>query len=62
VYFADNFRVRTLIVAGDGDAEALELYNTLSARRVDCGLLKTGQTPGERIADWSTILAWLARN
>jgi dipeptidyl aminopeptidase/acylaminoacyl peptidase len=62
VYFADNFRVRTLIVAGDGDAEALELYNTLSGRRVDCGLLKSGQTPGERVADWSTILAWLARN
>jgi acylaminoacyl-peptidase len=61
-YFADNFKIRTLVVARDGDAQALELYSTLGTRGVECALLKAGRTPGERIADWSTVLAWLARN
>jgi acylaminoacyl-peptidase len=61
VYFADNFKIRTLVLAGDGDPDALELYHTLCARGVECALLKTGRIPGERVADWSTMLAWLAR-
>src|SRR5262249_28036048 len=62
VYFADHFKARTLVLAEDGDSQSVELYQALAARGIECALLRAGRTPGDRIADWATILTWLARN
>ena len=63
VYFAQNFKTPTLVLAGDPDPESDELYFALQVRKVDSALVRMG--PGEKPSEWilesDAILAWLAR-
>ena len=63
VYFAQNFKTPTLILAGDPDAESDELYFALQQRKVDSALVRMGapEKPSEWVLEVDTILAWLAR-
>ncbi len=63
VYFAQNFKTPTLVLAGDPDAESDELYFALRERKVDSALVRMGapEKPSEWVLELDTILAWLAR-
>ena len=62
VYFAANFHTPTLVIAGDRDPGAEELYFALQARKVDSALVRLDAArPGQVILEWETTLGWLAR-
>jgi acylaminoacyl-peptidase len=63
IYFAGNFRTPTLVIAGDSDPGAEELYFALQARKVDSALLRLGKTvrPSQVILEWEASLAWLGK-
>jgi dipeptidyl aminopeptidase/acylaminoacyl peptidase len=62
VYFAENFRTPTLVIAGDRNPGAEELYFALQARKVDSALVHLGAPrPGQVILEWEATLAWLER-
>jgi len=59
IYFAANFQTPTLVLAGERDAEAEELYFALRQRKVDCALVRIGS---DRVLELRAILAWLANH
>jgi acylaminoacyl-peptidase len=63
IYFAKNFKTPTLVLAGDPDPQADELYFALRARQVDCALVRIadGRKPGARSLEMEATLAWLKR-
>jgi acylaminoacyl-peptidase len=63
IYFASNFRTPTLVIAGDADPGAEELYFALQARKVDSALLRLGKParPSQVILEWEATLAWMQR-
>jgi acylaminoacyl-peptidase len=63
VYFAGNFRTPTLLLAGDPDPGAEELFFALQARKVDSALVRLAQPsrPSQVVLEWETTLAWLER-
>ena len=63
VYFAGNFRTPTLVLAGDTDPGAEELYFALQARKVDSALLRLGNEghPSRMILEWEATLGWLTK-
>jgi len=61
VYFAQNFKTPTLVLADEEDAEARELYGALKERVAGSAMLQLGISPRERVADWVAVLDWLAR-
>jgi acylaminoacyl-peptidase len=63
LFFAQNFRTPTLVLARARDPEAEELYFALQMRRVDSALVRLSDAgrPGERILEWETVLGWLGR-
>lgn len=62
VYFAGSFRTPTLVIAGDRDPGAEELYFALQARKVDSALVQLGPTrPSQVILEWEATLGWLER-
>jgi len=63
IYFAGNFRTPTLVIAGDSDPGAEELYFALQARKVDSALLQLAKNlrPSQVILEWEASLAWLAK-
>ena len=63
VYFAGNFRTPTLVLAGDIDPGAEELYFALQARKVDSALLRLGEEerPSRVILEWEAVLGWLEK-
>jgi acylaminoacyl-peptidase len=62
VYFAGNFQTPTLVIAGDRDPGAEELYFALQTRKVDSALVRLGGArPGEAILEWEATLGWLER-
>jgi dipeptidyl aminopeptidase/acylaminoacyl peptidase len=62
VYFAGNFRTPTLVIAGDRDPGAEELYFALQARKVDSALVQLGAArPSQVILEWEATLGWLER-
>jgi acylaminoacyl-peptidase len=63
VYFAANFRTPTLVLAGDTDPGAEELYFALQARKVDSALVRLGDEgrPSRVILEWEAMLGWLER-
>jgi acylaminoacyl-peptidase len=63
IYYAKNFQTPTLVLAGDPDPQADELYFALRARQVDCALLRIAddRKPGARSFEMEATLAWLKR-
>jgi acylaminoacyl-peptidase len=63
VYFAGGFRTPTLLLAGDPDPGAEELFFALQARKVDSALVRLTQParPSQVILAWEATLAWLER-
>jgi acylaminoacyl-peptidase len=63
VFFAQNFKTPTLVLAGEADPESDELYFALRERKVDSALVRMGasEKPSEWVLEMDTILAWLAR-
>jgi dipeptidyl aminopeptidase/acylaminoacyl peptidase len=63
IFFAQNFKTPTLVLAGDPDPGSDELYFALQARKVDSALARVGtdEKPSEWILELDTILAWLKR-
>ncbi len=63
VYFAANFRTPTLVLAGDPDPGAEELFFALQARKVDSALVRLGQAarPSQVILEWEAMLGWLEK-
>jgi acylaminoacyl-peptidase len=63
IYFAQNFKTPTLVLAGDPDPQSDELYFALQARHVDCSLVRIADDPkpSARTAEIEAALAWLKR-
>ena len=63
IFFAQNFKTPTLVLAGDPDPESDELYFALQARKVDAALVRMGasEKPSEWTLELDAILAWLTR-
>ncbi|MGD0871647.1 MAG: prolyl oligopeptidase family serine peptidase [Bryobacteraceae bacterium] len=63
IYFAQNFKTPTLILARDPDPQSDELYFALRARQVDCALVRIAddRKPGARAIEMEATLAWLKR-
>jgi dipeptidyl aminopeptidase/acylaminoacyl peptidase len=62
LYFAGQFRTPTLIIAGQHDAAADELYFALRARKVESALVRIGEErPGDLVLEMEAALAWLKR-
>jgi dipeptidyl aminopeptidase/acylaminoacyl peptidase len=63
VYFAGNFKTPMLVIAGESDPGAEELFFALQARKVDSALVQLGQTarPSQVILEWEATLGWLAK-
>jgi acylaminoacyl-peptidase len=63
IYFAGNFRTPTLVIAGDSDPGAEELYFALQARKVDSALLRLGEEgrPSQVILEWEATLGWIEK-
>jgi acylaminoacyl-peptidase len=63
IYFAGNFRTPTLVLAGDADPGAEELYFALQSRKVDSALVRLGAEgrPSRVILEWEAMLGWLGK-
>ena len=70
IFFAENFRTPTLVIAGGSnaraggsDAGAEELYFALRARNVDAALVRIADDgkPGAWVLELGTMLGWLGR-
>jgi acylaminoacyl-peptidase len=62
VYFAANFRTPTLVITGDRDPGAEELYFALQARKVDSALVHLGTArPSQVTLEWEATLGWLEK-
>ncbi len=63
IFFAQNFRTPTLVLAGDPDPESEELYFALRARKVETVLMRLPgpDKPSRRILELETILGWLGK-
>jgi acylaminoacyl-peptidase len=63
IYFAQNWKTPTLVLAGDPDPQAEEFYSALQQRRVDSAMVRIPDAgkPAGRILEIETILAWLQK-
>ncbi|MBZ5725164.1 MAG: prolyl oligopeptidase family serine peptidase [Acidobacteriia bacterium] len=63
IFFAQNFRTPTLVLAGDPDPESEELYFALRERKVETALVRLpgAGKPSRRILELETILGWLGK-
>lgn len=63
LFFAQNFRTPTLVLARDTDDGTGELYAALQSRHVDSALVRLPDAPrpSERILELETLLGWLGR-
>ena len=63
IYFAQNFKTPTLILAEEHDPQAEELYFALQQRKVESAMVRMPdeKQPGTRVAGLEGLLAWLER-
>jgi dipeptidyl aminopeptidase/acylaminoacyl peptidase len=63
IFFAQNFKTPTLILAGERDPASDELYFALRARKVDSALVRLGDAspPSRMILEMESVLAWIGR-
>jgi acylaminoacyl-peptidase len=64
IYFAQNWKTPTLVLAGDPDPQAEEFYSALQQRKVDSAMVRIPDAgkPAGRILEIESILAWLQEN
>ncbi|PWU04935.1 MAG: hypothetical protein C5B51_15855 [Terriglobia bacterium] len=62
LYFAQNFKTSTLILAGDPDPESDELFFALRSKKVDSALARFAEPlrPSDRIAQLEAAMNWFA--
>jgi dipeptidyl aminopeptidase/acylaminoacyl peptidase len=58
IYFAQNFRTPTLVLAGDADAQSEALYRALRSRGVEAALVRLKD---DRALELETIIGWLEK-
>jgi acylaminoacyl-peptidase len=58
IFFGQNFRTPTLILAGEFDAGSQVLYDALRARKVETAMVRSG---GDGVLELEAILAWLRK-
>jgi dipeptidyl aminopeptidase/acylaminoacyl peptidase len=63
LYFAQNWKTPTLVLAADPDPQADEFYSALQQRKVNSALVRipNAGSPAARILELDTILAWLEK-
>jgi acylaminoacyl-peptidase len=63
LYFAQNWKTPTLVLAGDPDPQADEFFSALQQRKVNSALVRipNAGSPAARILELETILAWLEK-
>ena len=61
IYFGQNWKTPTLVLAGDPDPQSDELYLALQQRKVDSVMVRVPdwQKPSARVMELETTLAWL---
>jgi len=61
LYFAQNWKTPTLVLAADPDPQADEFYSALQQRKVNSALVRipNAGSPAARILELDTILAWI---
>jgi acylaminoacyl-peptidase len=61
IYFAQNWKTPTLVLAGDPDPQSDELYLALQQRKVDSVMVRMAdwEKPSARVLELETALAWL---
>ncbi len=64
LFFAQNFRTPTLILAGESDPESDQLLFALRMKKVDAALIRFPQIerPGDAIAELESTLRWMERS
>jgi acylaminoacyl-peptidase len=63
LYFAQNWKTPTLVLAADPDPQADEFYSALQQRKVNSALVRipNAGSPAARILEIETILAWIEK-
>jgi dipeptidyl aminopeptidase/acylaminoacyl peptidase len=60
LYFAQNWKTPTLVLAGEHDPQADEFYAVLQRRKVDAAMVRVPDgKPSARVAELESALAWL---
>jgi acylaminoacyl-peptidase len=61
IYFAQNWKTPTLVLAGQPDPQADEFFAALQQRKVDSALVRIpdADKPAGRVLEMETVLAWL---
>jgi acylaminoacyl-peptidase len=62
LFFAQNFKTPTLVLADGPDPESDALYFALQQRKVESSLVRLpGSGPGDQVLELEATLAWLAK-
>ena len=61
IYAAASFKTPTLVIAGENDPAAAELYFALQMRKVESHLVRIGDKPSETVLEMDATLAWLKK-
>ena len=61
IYFAQNWKTPTLVLAENGDAQSDEFYHALQLRKVNAAMVKipAWDKPSAQVAELEATLAWL---
>ncbi len=61
IYYAQNWKTPTLVLAGDPDPQSDEFYSALQQRKVDSAMVRVpdGSKPSARVLELESTLAWL---
>ncbi len=60
IFFAQNFKTPTLVLAGESDAESEEIYGALRQRGVRSALMRLGDKPADQVTALQATIAWLS--
>ncbi len=57
--FAENFKTRTLILAGQKDPQSEKLFAALQKQKVESLIVRAEETPAAQVSEMEKIIAWL---